>query len=260
MDFLIVFLWFIFFIYLFYFLYSLFSYKLLLNRLKKIDFPYTDFLNSIPEYHKLSKDLQLKIKYSILLFMKTKQFVGVGVEVDDKKMVQISFFACLLVLNKNQCYDNLKYIYLYPVSLLKERVEKEGGVFIKKNFLIAGEKINESVILGWDENNGQIYMIKNRINSLTILKREIKEEKYKKLIDRFQQLGEYKLKEWIDLLEIDTKLLFSEKEIEDYYQQPYLLSEITIIYIELFFRDSKFLKQNFPTIFKKLSKVFNVKM
>jgi Mlc titration factor MtfA (ptsG expression regulator) len=90
-----------------------------LTKLKTIPFPveYEEILNKIPQYKKLQKDLQTKIKYSILLFIKTKKFIELKTNVTDEMKTVVSFFAGLIVINKQKCYDNLNYIYPHKMVL-----------------------------------------------------------------------------------------------------------------------------------------------
>ena len=112
---LIIALWIIFFIYLAYLLFTYTKYKLLIKKLSKIPFPdeYKKYLSKLYHYQKLPNDLKIKIERSILLFINTKKFIGVKLNVTDEIKVIISFYACLIVLNRNECYEGLEYIYIY---------------------------------------------------------------------------------------------------------------------------------------------------
>jgi Mlc titration factor MtfA (ptsG expression regulator) len=153
MKILIIALWIIFFIYLAYLLFEYIRYKFLIKKLSKIPFPqeYKKYLQNIPEYQKLPKDLKIKIERSILLFINTKKFIGVKLKITDEIKVVISFFACLIVLNKNECYDELEYIYVYPHTMILKTIQNNGGIYNKETFLISGEAVGDSVIIAWDE-------------------------------------------------------------------------------------------------------------
>ena len=74
------------------------------KKLKKIlsqPFPqeYENILNKIPYFQKLTPQEQEKIKNSILIFIESKEFTGVKLEITSEIKVTVAFYACLLILN-----------------------------------------------------------------------------------------------------------------------------------------------------------------
>jgi len=260
---LIIALWIILFIYLAYLFYSFITYKLLIKKLKKIPFPYENILLKIPQYQKLPKDLQTKIKYSILLFIKTKQFVGVGVEVNDEIKVNIAFFGCLIVINKNECYDNLKYIYVYPHTILLNRTQNNGGIFNKQEFLIAGEAVGDSVIIAWNEAKREIFHLKNHNVIIHEFTHELDFESGD--VNGIPNLKKSDYYEWINIIGNNYKE-FKNKIINHKKLEKYALidkygstnkAEFFAVLSEMFWTKPQTLKKHFPDIYKEFVKFFN---
>jgi len=260
---LIIALWIIFFIYVGYLIFSYLKYKLLIKKLKTIPFPYEDIISKIPQYTKLPKDLQTKIKYSILLFIKTKQFVGVGVDVNDEIKTNIAFFACLIVLNKNECYENLKYIYVYPHTIILNRTQNNGGIYNKEEFLIAGEAVGDSVIIAWNEAKKEIYHLKNHNVIIHEFTHELDFESG--MVNGVPSLEKSKYNEWINIIgknynEFKEKIIH-HKSLDKYKLiNPYGATneaEFFAVLSEIFWTKPKTLKQHFPDIYKEFVKFFN---
>ncbi len=261
---LIIALWIIFFIYLGFFAFKYIKYKRLLTKLKTIPFPvkYEEILNKIPQYKKLPKDLQTKIKYSILLFIKTKKFIGVKTNVTDEMKVVISFFACLIVINKQECYDNLKYIYVYPHKMILDVVQNNGGVYNKNMFVIEGEAVGESVVIAWDEAKKEAYHLKNHNVIVHEFTHELDFESG--IIDGIPNLQQSQYNEWLHILGnsydefaskiINHKSLGKYRLIDKYGTTN--KAEFFAVLSEIFWTKPKILKSHFPKIYKEFVKFF----
>ena len=136
-----------------------------LDEIKKLPFnaEYEIFLNKTPHYHKLSAEDQQKIQHSILYFIHTKEFIGVGLHVSVEMKVIIAFYACLLLLGKNtqNCYDNLKTIIIYPHSVMIKQVRSSGGIYAKEQFMIEGQSANDTVVITWHEAKKESYHMRH---------------------------------------------------------------------------------------------------
>jgi len=262
---LIIALWIILFIYLAYLLFNYIKYKLLIKQLSQIPFPkeYQQYLQKIPQYNALPKDLKLKIERSILLFLQTKNFIGININITDEMRVIISFYACLLVINKNECYDNLEYIYIYPHTIILDTIKNNGGIYSKELFLISGEAIGDGVVIAWDEAKKDIYHFKNKNLLIHEFTHELDLENGQ--ADGIPILEKGKYYEWIDILGKSYEE-FQEKLINNKNLKKYKLidkygatnkAEFFAVLSEIFWSNPKLLKNHFPKIYKEFKNFFN---
>lgn len=144
--------------------------KSIYEKIKKL--PFTDEYKSIvlktPHYFKLSVDDQNKLQRSILYFIHSKEFIGIDLEVTDEMKILIAFYACLLLVHKNRqnCYDELKTIIIYPHSVIIKQVQSYGGVYSKEQFVIQGQSANHTVVITWHEAKKESYHMRH--NNLII--------------------------------------------------------------------------------------------
>jgi len=136
--------------------------KKLLKKISIMPFPkkYQTFLAGLSHYEKLSSEDKKRIETSILRFIYTKTFVGAqNLKVTDEMKVLIAFHACLLLLHieTRNCYDLLKTIILYDHPVMIDKVQNNGGIFSKEQFLISGQSANDTVIIIWNEAKHEIY-------------------------------------------------------------------------------------------------------
>jgi len=262
---LVITLWIILFIYLGYILFKYISYKLLIKKLKTIPFPesYKIYLEKLPQYNSLSNPLKTKIHYSILLFMKTKKFIGVKIDVTDEIRVVISFFACLIVLNRGECYDNLEYIYVYPHTMILNQVQNNGGIYNKERFLISGEAVGDSVVIAWDEAKKDAYHLKNHNVIIHEFTHELDFESG--VVDGIPNLNKSQYDEWINIIGkkyqefrykiVNHKNLNKYKLIDKYGATNE--AEFFAVLSEMFWTKPKTVKKHFPEIYKEFVKFFN---
>lgn len=137
----------------------------LLHKIDSLDFPesYKKILSKTPHYSKLSMQDQKKLQRSILRFIYTKDFVGVGLDVSDEMKVIIAFYACLLLVHKEteNCYDDLKTIIVYPHAVVVKEVKSAGGIFTKEQFVIQGQSANDTVVITWHEAKKEAYHLRH---------------------------------------------------------------------------------------------------
>ena len=261
---LIIALWIIFFIYIGYLIFSYFRYKLLIKKLLKIPFPdeYKKYLSNLYHYQKLPNDLKIKIERSILLFIKTKQFIGVKIDITDEIKMIISFYACLIVLNRNECYENLEYIYVYPHTMILNQVQNNGGIYNKEIFLISGEFVGDSVVIAWDEAKKDIYHYKNRNVIIHEFTHELDFESGN--VDGIPLLETSKYNEWINIIGssyeefkyriVNHKSLQKYKLLDKYASTN--AAEFFAVLSETFWSNPKLLKKHFPKIYKEFKEFF----
>ena len=262
---LIIALWIIFFIYLAYLLFKFITYKRLIKKLSTIPFPdeYKEYLEKIPQYQKLPKDLKIKIERSILLFINTKKFIGVKLDITNEIKVVISFYACLIVLNKDECYENLEYIYVYPHTMILNSIQNNGGIYNKETFLISGEAVGDSVIISWDEAKKDAYHLKNHNVVIHEFTHELDFESG--VVDGVPPLAKTKYNEWINIIfkkydEFKNRIT-NHKSLDKYKLiNPYGATneaEFFAVLSEMFWTKPKTLKLHFPAIYKEFRDFFN---
>ncbi|MFA6143979.1 MAG: M90 family metallopeptidase [Sulfurimonas sp.] len=124
---------------------------------------YEAIIRKTPHYHKLSHVDQIKLQRSILYFIHTKEFIGIGIKITDEIKVVIAFYACLLLIHKNteNCYDNLKSILIYPYAIMTKQVKSYGGIYTKEQFMIQGQSTNETVVITWHEAKKESYQLRH---------------------------------------------------------------------------------------------------
>jgi MtfA peptidase len=136
-----------------------------LEKIKNLPFKeeYEAFLVKTPHYQKLQPEDQQKIQRSIVYFIHTKEFVGIGLHVSDEMKIIIAFYACLLLIGKNTpyCYDNLKTIIIYPYAVMMNQVHSYGGIYSKEQFMIEGQSADETVVITWHEAKNESYHMRH---------------------------------------------------------------------------------------------------
>jgi Mlc titration factor MtfA (ptsG expression regulator) len=263
---LIISLWIIFFIYLGYLLFDYLKYKYLIKKVKTEPFPskYRNYLQKLPHYQRLPEELKTKIEKSILLFINLKKFIGVYLEVSDEMKVVISFYACLIVINReNNCYEELEYIYVYPHTMILDSVRNNGGIYTKEKFLTSGEAIGESVIVSWDEAKKDAYHLRHQNVVIHEFTHELDFESG--MVNGVPPLEKSKYNEWINVIYKDyqefTKKIATLKNLEKYKLiNPYGATneaEFFAVVSEMFWTKPKTLKLHFPDIYKEYQKFFN---
>lgn len=262
----IIALWIIFFVYLGYLLFDYLKYRYLLRKLNHTKFPdkYREYLQNLPHYQKLPNNLRKKIEYSILLFINLKKFIGVYTEITDEMRVVISFYACLIVINrKNNCYEELEYIYVYPHTMILDNVQNNGGIYTKEKFLISGESIGESVVISWDEAKKDAYHLRHQNVIIHEFTHELDFESG--VVNGVPPLEKSKYNEWVNIIYKDykefSKKVSSHKNLEKYKLiNPYGATneaEFFAVVSEMFWTKPKTLKLHFPEIYKEYKEFFN---
>lgn len=136
-----------------------------IDKINKLPFDdkYEVILNKTPHYHRLAADDKLKLQRSILLFVHTKEFIGIGLVVNDEMKILIAFYACLLLIHKTTqyCYDNLKTIVIYPHAIMLKQIKSFGGIYTKEEFMIQGQSVNDTVVIIWHEAKRESYQMRH---------------------------------------------------------------------------------------------------
>jgi len=233
-----------------------------------MEFPksYKNYLNNTPYYKKLDDADKQKIEKSILRFIYTKEFVGVGLDVTDEMKVIIAFYACLLLLKKetDNCYDNLLTIIIYPSVVAFERVEANSGIYTKEKFLIDGQAANDTVIIIWHDAKKEAYHLRHDNVIIHEFAHEI--DFMDGIADGIPPLARSKYDEWARVLYRDFKNLneiaLKNREWGKYkLLGPYAATneaEFFAVATERFFESPKSLEKHFPQLYKELKDFYGI--
>jgi len=253
--------------FLFFFLSALYKKR----RIKKIlskPFPeeFRSYLQHTPYYSHLSGADREKIETSILLFIDSKEFVGVDMEVSSEMKVIIAFYACLLLLHKTttNCYDNLKTIIIYPSAVAFENIQVSGGIYTKEEFLIDGQAANDTVIIIWHDAKKEAYHLRHDNVILHEFAHEI--DFMDGEVDGIPPIERSKYDAWTRVLFGDYKKL-SDVVLKNREWGKYKLlgayaatneAEFFAVVTERFFQTPQSLKKHFPELYRELKDFYAI--
>jgi Mlc titration factor MtfA (ptsG expression regulator) len=260
---LLIFLWILFFLFIFLQLIKYLKYKIWLKKIEKK--PPTQeilyILKKIRYYTLLSENLKKIINFKIQIFLNEKQFIGIKLQITNEIKVNIAFYACLLTLySKYFCYPNLKYIFVYPSTIVKKEIEE---YFANQELLIEGEATTDAVLISWNDAKKEIKTGKRNV----IIHEFAHEIDYSDgSIDGLPPLDSEKSKEF-------AKIMFSEyekfktKTLKGRFLGKYHLidkyaatnrAEFFAVMSEYFFVRPALLKKHFPDIYKELKAFYKI--
>ena len=246
-----------------------YRHKKLLEKISSMPFPenYRNFLTGLAHYNKLSSYEKTKIEASILRFIYTKTFIGVkGLEVNDEIKILIAFHACLLLLHieTENCYDNLKTIIIYAHPAMIDKVQDNGGIFTKEQFLISGQSANDTVVIIWNEAKHEIYHPRHENVILHEFAHEI--DFMDGEIDGVPPMERSRYHEWTSVLYKEFKKLNAVALKNRDWGKYKLLGEYAAtneaeffaVLTERFYESPQSLKKHFPEIYNELKQFYNV--
>ena len=250
-----------------YFLYDL-KRREKLQKISKLPFGdnYKKILLKTPHYSKLPDVDKEKIQRSILLFIHTKEFVGVDMEVNDEMKILIAFYACLLLLHIDtpNCYDKLKTIIIYPHTVVSRLVHNNGGIYSDAAFLIEGQSANDTVVISWDEAKKEAYHLRH--NNVIIHEFTHEIDFMDGEIDGVPPLEKSKYHAWVSVLDREFDAL-SAVTIGGRDEGKYKLlgdyaatneAEFFAVTTERFFESPKALQKNFPELYNELKSFYKI--
>ncbi len=227
---------------------------------------YEQILNKIPYYKKLDANKQEKIKKSILIFIGSKEFIGVKIELTDEIKVTIAFYACFLLLNitSDNCYDNLSTIIVYPSHVIYDVARENGGIVSKEPLLLEGQSANDTVVISWNDAKKEAYHIGKENVILHEFAHEI--DFLDGEIDGIPPLSESKYTEWSEVLYRDYNKLKAKAIANRYWGKYKILgdyaatneAEFFAVATERFFGVPKSLKHHFPELYNELKNFYKI--
>ncbi len=242
--------------------------KSLFKKIKKLPFTkqYEDILEKTPHYHRLNAEDKLKLQDSIVFFIHTKQFIGVGLDVSVEMKVLIAFYACLLMIHKNteNCYDNLKTIVLYPHSIMTKQIKSYGGIYTKEEFMIQGQSANDTVVITWHEAKRESYHMRHNNVIIHEFAHEINFMDGE--IDGVPPIEHSKYDEWVRVLykefnTLGTIVLKNRKWGKYELLGAYAASneaEFFAVVTERFFESPVSLKHHFPELYAEFEDFYQI--
>jgi len=243
--------------------------KKLLKKIAAMDFPksYRNFLKGLSHYNKLPSADREKIETSILGFIYTKNFIGAkGLEVNDEMKVLIALHACLLLLHieTDNCYDNLKTIIIYSHPAMIDKVQNNGGIFSKEQFLISGQSANDTVVIIWNEAKHEIYHPRHENVIIHEFAHEI--DFMDGEIDGVPPMERSRYHEWTSVLYKEfEKLNTVARKNRDWGKYKLIgeyaatnEAEFFAVITERFYESPQSLKKHFPDLYKELKQFYHV--
>lgn len=239
-----------------------------LNKIKELPFTeqYKSIISKTPHYNKLSMIDQTKLQHSIIYFIHTKKFIGIGLEVTDEMKVLIAFYACLLLLHKQteNCYDNLKSIIIYPYSVIVKQLHSNGGVYAKEQLIIEGQSANDTVVITWHEARRESYHMRHNNLILHEFAHEI--DFMDGEIDGIPPIEHSKYDSWVNVLYKEFNTLNSIVLKNRNWGKYTLLgayaasneAEFFAVVTERFFESPIALKQHFPELYHEFEDFYQI--
>jgi len=251
----------------FYLLYDM-RRKKLLHTIESLPFPehYKTILSKTPYYHRLSLADQKRLQRSILLFIHTKEFVGVHLDVTEEMKVVVAFYACLLLLRKGteNCYENLKTVILYPHAVVAKQVKSFGGIYTKEQFLLQGQSANDTVVITWHEARKEAYHLRH--NNVVIHEFAHEIDMMDGAVDGIPPIEKSKYNGWVTVLHREFEAL-SAVALKNRDWGKYKLlgayaasneAEFFAVATERFFESPASLQHHFPELYKLLEDFYGI--
>jgi len=249
--------------------YRSYSRKKELKRIASMPFPesYRHYLTGLPHYKKLTSDEKSSIEASLMRFIYTKTFIGAkSLEVNDEMKVLIAFHACLLLLHIEtvNCYDNLKTVIIYAHPAMIDKIQNNGGIFSKEQFLISGQSANDTVVIIWNEAKHEIYHPRHENVVIHEFAHEI--DFMDGEIDGIPPMESSRYHEWTNVLYKEFDKL-SAVTLKNRDWGKYKLigeyaatneAEFFAVVTERFYESPQSLKKHFPDIYNELKQFYHV--
>lgn len=227
---------------------------------------YIAILENIALYKRLNETEKQQIYKSILIFINTKEFAGVNIDVTEEMKVVIAFHACLLILHVKfaGCYENLTTVLVYPYTMVAKQVSANGGIYTKGEFLLEGQSASDTVVVSWHDAKKDAY----HLNKNNVLLHEFAHEIdfLDGSADGTPPLPYSKYHEWAKVLSQEFNKL-SKVALKNRDWGKYKLigsyaatneAEFFAVVTERYFEKPESLKKHFPQLFEELNSFYQI--
>jgi len=247
---LIIVLWFLFFVYLIYLIIEDIKFHFFLKSIEKKPCN-CKILEKIEIYKALPQNLKDILNLKIKRFIYEKKFISKYLNLTEEMKILVAFYACLpTIAFKNFCYPSLKYIYIYPHTIIKDHINQNG--IVKKEILISGEAVGESVIIAWDEAKKDIFKYKKRNVILHEFAHELDYEEG--IFDGIPIFATVDYENFVSILKRCFKKASKERILDGYAFTNY--QEFFAVTTEYFFLRPKTLQIHYPKLFEEYKKIY----
>jgi len=135
--------------------------RVLLEKLRTMPFPdaWRRTLEKTLHYPHLSPQERGRIERSVLRFVHTKRFSGVGMEVTEEMKAVIAFYACLMVRRRPEayCYPSLEGIIVYADDFVVDEFHDRGGIVSEQRSVLDGQSSHDTVALAWPDVEEEVF-------------------------------------------------------------------------------------------------------
>lgn len=247
----IITLWVIFFIFLLYEIFDYIKFKFYLKSLKDKPCKCKIYLEKLDYYQKIPQHLKEIIEFKIKRFLIEKTFIPKYMQIDDEIKCLIAFYACLPTISyKNFCYPSLKYIFVYPHTIIKEHINQHG--IVKKEILISGESVGDAVVIAWNEAKREIFHYQKRNVIIHEFAHELDFEEG--MIDGIPIFAIKDYEHFKKIFNETFKKASKEKILDEYAFTN--KAEFFAVSSEYFFLRPKTLKIHYPKLYEEYKKIF----
>ena len=108
-------------------------------------------IEQVPLFNKLPSELREKLEGKINLFLHQIEFIGCdGLDLTEEMQLSIAAQACVLIVNKDMWYKNLRTVLIYPGAFKSRIMDHNGYVVTEREVVRIGESwARGPVILSW---------------------------------------------------------------------------------------------------------------
>lgn len=129
--------------------------RMLLEQLRTMPFPdgWRQYLERTVHYPLLDEHARVHIERSVLRFVHTKAFSGVGLDVTGEMKAVIAFYACLMVRRRPEiyCYPTLQSVIVYADDFVVDELHEDGGIVSEGRSVLDGQSSHDTVVLSWPD-------------------------------------------------------------------------------------------------------------
>lgn len=248
-------------------IYGYANHLLIIRKVNREKFPplYEDYLQNIPTYKMLTKDLKEKLKPLIWQFILEKEFIGIKKEVTPEIETVIAFFACLMVVNrKDNNLSVLNTVVVYPYEFIYNEVKDYDGIATKYKSVLEGQAKKGVVLISWHNAKKEAYHLKKHNVVVHEMAHQLDFENG--VADGIPVLEDSKYRQWCNILYKDYKKLSAiSLKNRDWGKYKILgnyaatnQAEFFAVISELFFERPGSLQANFPDIYEELKSFYNL--